>query len=96
MHDFSPLRQLEKMEIYWDSRLSPYIDFISELLQRTPCHDSPHGSPPLATHPGRTGEPRATYKLLIAATASTNKNRSGMLHILGKYIEVPEKGIGGR
>lgn len=34
----------------------------------TPCQASPHGSPALATHPGSIGEPKAAYKLLIAAT----------------------------
>jgi hypothetical protein len=35
----------------------------------TPCQLSPHGSPPLAVHPGNTGDPRATYSPFIAATA---------------------------
>ena len=48
----------------------PYILKMCESLHWTPCHNSPQGSPPDATHPGRTGEPSATYSLLIAATDS--------------------------
>lgn len=39
----------------------------------TPCQASPHGSPPEATHPGRTGDSNATYKLRSAATKPCNK-----------------------
>jgi hypothetical protein len=46
------------------------MDCISETLHRTPCHPSPHGSPPMLTHPGSTGDPRERYKLLIAVTNS--------------------------
>lgn len=62
-----------KNGIHGDNRMLPYIDLMSELLHWTPCHASPQGSPPVATHPGRGGEPRATYKLLIAATAPTKQ-----------------------
>lgn len=48
----------------------PYIDVMSETSHPTPCHLSPQGSPPEATHPGSTGFPREAYKLLIAATNS--------------------------
>jgi hypothetical protein len=46
---------------------------MSESLHWTPCHASPHGSPALATHPGRTGLPNAAYNLLIAATDTITK-----------------------
>lgn len=38
------------------------------LTHSTPCQPSAHGSPPVGTHPGRGGEPRAAYKLFIATT----------------------------
>lgn len=44
------------------------------LLHTTPCHASPHGSPPLATQPGIAGSPSETYRLFIAATDSTENN----------------------
>lgn len=50
-----------------------YIFCMNDPLHRMPCHPSPHGSPPLATHPGRTGDPSETYKLLIAATDTIRK-----------------------
>lgn len=35
-----------------------------------PCQASPHGSPPEAIQPGRTGAPSAANNPLIAATDS--------------------------
>ena len=46
---------------------------MNDPLHRMPCHPSPHGSPPLATHLGRTGDRSAIYKLLIAATDTIRK-----------------------
>jgi len=43
---------------------------ISETLQIMPCQASPHGSPPEAIQPGRTGAPSAANNPLIAATDS--------------------------
>lgn len=59
------------MDVHSQEKGLPYILIMSVLLHTTPCHVSPHGSPPAATQPGRTGLPSATYKLLIAATGST-------------------------
>ena len=45
-----------------------YIEIMLPLIShRTPCQASPHGSPPLTAQPG-SREPKAAYKLLIAAT----------------------------
>lgn len=43
---------------------------MSETLQIMPCQASPHGSPPEAIQPGRTGAPSAANSPLIAATDS--------------------------
>lgn len=39
-----------------------------------PCHPSPHGSPPLETHPGRRGDPSEACRLLSAATEIQSEN----------------------
>ena len=41
-----------------------------EKTQATPCHSSAHGSPPTDFHPWSGGDPRETYRLLIAPTVT--------------------------
>lgn len=43
-------------------RKCPYIELMDdESSHTTPCQGgTPQGSPPLATHPGRAGDPNAT------------------------------------
>lgn len=51
-----------------------YNPVMFELTHWMPCQPSKHGSPPIGTHPGRGGQPKATYKLFTAVTEKkTNK-----------------------
>uniref|UniRef100_A0A0A9HAC5 Uncharacterized protein n=1 Tax=Arundo donax TaxID=35708 RepID=A0A0A9HAC5_ARUDO len=38
----------------------------------TPCQSSPQGSPPFPVHPGRVGDPSATYNPFIAETSAAS------------------------
>lgn len=63
------------------SRKVPYIELTDESSHTTPCQSSPQGSPPLATHPGREGDPNAAYKPLIAATSPVNAKADAWLDL---------------
>ena len=58
----------------------PYIPVTFELTHSTPCQLSAHGSPPTGTHPGRSGNSRAAYKLFSANT--NKKNQIKLMRIL--------------
>jgi hypothetical protein len=53
-----------------------YIASIFEPIHTTPCQLSPQGSPPFAVHPGRAGDPSATYNPFIAETAGGMEGRN--------------------
>jgi hypothetical protein len=57
----------------------PYIPIILEPVQVTPCQSSPQGSPPFPVHPGRVGEPSATYNPFMAATTQDKRNAKKQL-----------------
>ncbi|CAL0309393.1 unnamed protein product [Lupinus luteus] len=64
---------LWEVHVYLDAKLTrvqpPEVArVILDKTQVTPCHASAHGSPPTRFYPRRGGEPRAMYRLLIAAT----------------------------
>uniref|UniRef100_A0A0A9FES6 Uncharacterized protein n=1 Tax=Arundo donax TaxID=35708 RepID=A0A0A9FES6_ARUDO len=48
------------------------IPVILEPVHVTPCQSSPQGSPPFAVHPGRVGDPSATYNPFIAETSAAS------------------------
>lgn len=54
---------------------STYISVTFEKTHKTPCHESPHGSPPRGSHLSRGGNSSATYKLFIAATVNQYENK---------------------
>jgi len=50
-----------------------YIPVIVEPVHTIPCQSSPQGSPPFPVHPGRVGDPSATYNPFMAETNMINK-----------------------
>lgn len=45
------------------------IPVMEEPVHTTPCQLSPHGSPPFAVHPGRSGDPSEMYSPFMAETS---------------------------
>ena len=71
----TPGQNLNKSSYLWwevkraEEEDEVYISVMFEESQTTPCHFSPQGSPPKASHRCRDGAPKVMYKLLIAETA---------------------------
>ena len=61
---------------------SMYSSVIFEKAHETPCHPSPHGSPPTEIHPRSGGEPREVCKLFIAETGGTCRKQRNNYHRL--------------
>ena len=55
-----------------------YSSVIFEKTHETPCHPSPHGSPPTGIHPSSGGEPREVYKLFIAEAEGHTENKEAI------------------
>lgn len=54
---------------------STYISVTFEKTQKTPCHESPQGSPPKESHFSRGGKFREIYKLFRAITEEKNNTK---------------------
>lgn len=65
---------------------STYISVTFEKTQKTPCHESPQGSPPKASHFSRGGKFREIYKLFRAITEEKKQHKIKMrTHMHGLY-----------
>jgi hypothetical protein len=60
-------------------KILPYIPIILEPVQVTPCQSPPQGSPPFPVHPGRVGDPNATYNPFMAETTQDKRNTKWQL-----------------